>query len=111
MNFIEKIRNTKAPEHWLNKETEHPNDIAKDNATKGCSFLFNTYKKIPVVIAATVASGIYVRYTSNDLDLVIEFYNDGEIGGLICDREHKKILDSAEIIDFNFNKLIEQLGW
>lgn len=111
MNFIEKIKNAKAPEHWLESETEHPNNIARENAIKGCSFLFNIYNKEPIVIAPTIVSGIYVRYTSNNLDLIIEFYNDGEIGGLVCDREQKKILDSFEIINFNFDKPIEKLGW
>lgn len=108
--IIEKIESVRAPDHWLDR-AEQPNQTAKDNAIFYCTALFERYNQVPTVIAATIESGIYVRYRINSLNLMIEFYNNGETGVLVNDWERKCILDTFELGKLDFNKYSKLDGW
>lgn len=101
-NIEKRIFNAKCPDHWLDEDTQHPNDIARNNALKICTKIYDKYKIEPVVIDATVESGIYIRYKKNNKTLIVECYNDCDIGCLVNDDDKKEILFNEDIDDIDF---------
>jgi hypothetical protein len=107
MNFQElqyKIENLLFPEHWREEGAEPPNRIAKDNAYLCCSELWLKYDLFPIRLATTIESGVYLVFKRGTKELLIETYNDGDVGALVC--QDKQILHNEDIVEFDFSKCI-----
>lgn len=106
----EKIESVRAPDHWLDR-AEQPNQTSKYNAIEYCTVLFERFNRVPDVISPTIESGIYIRYRIEDWDLIIEFYNTGEIGALVNDSVRNRILDSFDLTELGINRYSKLDGW
>lgn len=93
------------PVGWEQEGTEEPNIIAKKNAYRTCHNLYIEYGLVPAVIACTKENGVYIRYLDGTKDLIIEAYNNGEVGALV--NKDKTILNSVEINNFEFGNCIK----
>ena len=93
------------PEHWLEEGADPTNSVAKDNAFKLCQKIFDNYKLIPNRIASTIESGIFVVYEKNEMELIIETYNDGDVGIVVT--KDKEILHNEDIVDLDINNALK----
>lgn len=57
-----------------------------------------------VRLATTVEAGVYIVFSKGKTELIIETYNDGDIGALVC--REKEILHNEDIKDFNFEECL-----
>lgn len=96
------IDNLKVPEHWMYDGVEPPNALAKTNARYCCSCLYTKLQLVRLV--TTVEAGVYIVFSKGKTELIIETYNDGEIGALVC--REKEILHNEDIKDFNFEECL-----
>jgi len=107
-NLRIKIDELKIPEHWALEKVEQPNTIAKLNALNCCFDIYYKYASLlPTRIACTKENGVYLVFEKLR-SLIIETYNDGDIGALVC--EGKNILYNEEIVGFNFEKCMSVLN-
>lgn len=97
---INRVMNLKAPTHW---DVEDPTNIAKNNAIKVCDIL----NIDPIVIASTIEYGVYLRFDINNLELICECYNDGDVGVII--NQERKIIYSEDIINFDFTEVLKYI--
>jgi len=99
------------PPHWATEEgVEPPNDQAKKGAYKICHDLYKKQSLQPTVIACTKENGIYLTFKKDNKSLIIEVYNDGDIGALVNNDEKKEILYNEDIKDYNFDTCITILS-
>lgn len=106
---LDKIMNLELPESWKKEGVEKPNSTAMRNAYKICHILFNSRKLIPKTVACTKENGIFITYTEGDKSLIVEIYNDGDIGTLVNNDKNMEILQSEDIHDYNFDRQLEIL--
>lgn len=107
--IIKEINNISFPDHWLEEGIEKPNKLSENNTIKVCCILYK-YFRLPDYITVTKENGLFIKYSLNDSYIVIvECYNDGEIGLLINDNITKKIVYNEDILDFNFSNFITKI--
>lgn len=106
---LDKIMNLKLPESWKKEGVEKPNSTAMRNAYKICHILFNSKKLIPRTVACTKENGIFLTFVEGDKSLIVELYNDGEIGSIVTNDKKKEILQSEDILNYNFDCQLEIL--
>ena len=92
------------PEHWREDGAEPPNSVAKNNAYKICNKILEIYNLTPNRIASTIESGIYVVYDINNKSLIIETYNDGDVGIVVT--KEKEIIYNEDIVDLEINNTL-----
>jgi hypothetical protein len=109
-DYCVKIVNLVLPAHWVEEGVQPPNSTAKRNACHVCHEMFNKHSMIPFLVACTKEDGVYIRYLIGTKSIIIEAYNDGEIGAVVNDDEKKKILHSSEIKDYNFETCVSILN-
>lgn len=95
------------PADWKQDGVEPPNDIAKKTAYECCLTLFNKTRLLPSVIACTKENGVYMTFVGGK-KLIVEAYNDGEIGALINDDSKKVILYNEDILNSNLDRCIKK---
>jgi len=95
------------PAYWKDEDVEPPNSTAQRNAIKICHKIFDNYRLIPDVVACTKENGVYLRFTESNKSFIIEAYNDGEIGAVVNDDANKKILDSEDIRNLDFDAIVK----
>jgi hypothetical protein len=103
----QKLFNLKFPEYWREEGAEPPNKIAIDNAYKCCCELCSKYDLLVTRIACTIESGVYLVFEQENLNLIIETYNDGDIGVLVT--KDKEILFNEDIHELDFSNCIKVL--
>lgn len=106
--FDRRIDNVFFPKHWNTEEgVEPPNKVSKLNAKKICKILFRNYNLKIDRIAATKEEGIYlVKNDTKSISLIIEAYNDGDVGLIINNNKLKEVVFNEDIENFNFEKAI-----
>lgn len=104
-----KIDKIKLPESWKKEGVEQPNSTAMRNAHKICHVLYNLKKLIPRTVACTKENGIYLSFVEGDKSLAIEAYNDGDIGSIVNNNKKKEIIQSEDIVNYNFDRQLEIL--
>lgn len=69
-----------------------------------CKHLFQEYNLIPDRIAPTKEEGVFLAFDSSkgNRTLIVEVYNDLEVGYLVNDNACKQILHSEDITDYDF---------
>jgi hypothetical protein len=103
LNNIEyTIEHLKVPEYWMYEGVEPPNALAKTNARYCCNCLYTKLRL--VCLATTVEAGVYIVFRKGKSELIIETYNDGDIGALVC--REKEILHNEDIKDYNFKECL-----
>lgn len=102
-----RIESLKFPEHWKEQGAEPPNRTAKFNAFGVCFYLFQDYNLQPKILACTIESGVYLTFVTGKAELSIETYNEGDICALVG--KDKQILISEEIINFDFERIVNVL--
>jgi hypothetical protein len=99
------------PSHWTAEGVNKPNITAKSNAFKICWELYKKYDLHPDRILTTKEEGVYIVYDCIDnrgsRSLIIETYNDAEIGLVVCDNNEKKIVYNEDILDLNFENAVK----
>jgi hypothetical protein len=95
------------PAYWKDEDVEPPNSTAQRNAIKICHKIFDNYRLIPDVVACTKENGVYLRFTGGNKSFVIEAYNGGEIAAVVNDDANKKILDSGDIRNLDFDAIVK----
>lgn len=93
------------PVGWESEGTQEPNIIAKKNAFHTCYNIYTMHGLLPTVVACTKENGVYIRYNNGAKDLIVETYNDGDVGALV--NKEKTILNSVDIPDFNFDNCVK----
>ena len=98
------------PPHWANEGIKKPNITAKNNAFMLCMNLYKKYNIEPDRILSTKEEGAYIVYETIDLSgsrsLVIEAYNDSDIGVVVKDNEKKEIIYNEDINGMNFENAV-----
>ena len=98
------------PPHWADEGVKKPNIGAKKNAFMLCMKLYKKYNIEPDRILSTKEEGVYIVYDSVDLhgnkSMIIESYNDGEIGLIISDNEKKEIVYNEDISEMDFENAV-----
>jgi hypothetical protein len=95
------------PDHWKDENISPPNDLSKKNAFKVCEIFYGVFKIIFSVVSCTKEGGVYLRYSVGDRVVIIETYNDGDIGCMIVDYVKKEVLYNKDIERFNFQSIFE----
>lgn len=95
------------PETWRKGKFYPPNIACKQSAKKICKNLFNDYGLIASEITATIEEGIFIKFfnKNNSKVLKIEVYNNLQIAAIVV--KEKNIIDSEDIKNYNFKKIIE----
>lgn len=100
------------PPHWAAEGVHAPNVTAKTNGFKICWELYKKYDLHPDRILSTKEEGVYIVYECTDSrgsrSLIIEAYNDGEIGLVVCDNQTKKVIYNEDIINMNFEDAVKK---
>jgi len=104
---LSKIYKLVMPEHWKDEGVEPPNSTAMRIAHVICYIIYNNHKIIPKIVACTKENGIYLRFEDGDKSLIIEAYNDGEVGVLVTDDVKKETLFNEDIVNFNFDNSLK----
>lgn len=104
---LNKISNLVLPTSWKDEGVEPPNSTALRNAHIICHKLYAQRKIIPDVVACTKENGVYLRYSDGDKSLIVEIYNDGEIGTLVNNHSEKEILHNEDISNLNFENSLK----
>jgi len=104
---LDKISNLVLPDSWKDEGVEPPNSTALRNAHIICHKLYAQRKIIPDVVACTKENGIFLRYNAGDRGLIIEAYNDGDIGTLVNNDKEKEILYNEDISNLNFENSLK----
>ncbi|MFW6219934.1 MAG: hypothetical protein ACOC33_03760 [bacterium] len=107
LDYYDKIHKVFFPDHWKDEGIESPNIIAKTNALYVCYVLLNSGIFIQR-IASTKENGIYLALDSNNKSLIIEAYNDGDIGVVISDNDKKHIIYNEDVEKFDLNPIISE---
>jgi hypothetical protein len=98
------------PSHWAEEGISKPNITAKSNAFKLCWEIYKKYDLQPDRILPTKEEGVYIVYECIDSrgsrSLVIEAYNDAEIGIVVCDIDKKEIIYNEDIRDMDFENAV-----
>jgi len=104
LNLIIKIHKLEKPNDDYNwGKREGPNLISKTNAVMFMRELFVAHEILPVRVAPTIEEGIFLRYKNGYKDLIVEAYNDSDIGLILT--EGKKCMYNEDIsypFDFSF---------
>jgi hypothetical protein len=98
------------PSHWAEEGISKPNITAKSNTFKLCWEIYKKYDLQPDRILPTKEEGVYIVYECIDSrgsrSLVIEAYNDAEIGIVVCDIDKKEIIYNEDIRDMDFENAV-----
>lgn len=110
--IVKHINNVKIPNHWKKEfNTEEPNELAKNNAIKVCTILFD-FVKSPLTISSSIESGIYLTFEINGkYEINIETYNndDCRFACIINNKRKNKTIYSEDIVNFDFTYLIDKI--
>jgi hypothetical protein len=100
------------PSHWAGDDVVPPNMASKVKAFEICRNLFENHTLIPDRIACTKEEGVFLAFDTNsgERTLVIEIYNDLEVGLLVNDNVEKRVLFSEEITDLDFSPAVNILN-
>lgn len=99
----QRIKELVLPEHWEKEEKVIPPNIqAKKLAYQACSILYKDNGFQPSIIACIKENGVFLKFVNKTKSLIIEVYNDGEVGLLINEDKAKKIIYSGAIPVSNF---------
>lgn len=104
---LKKISDLVLPESWKDEGIEPPNSTSLRNAHILCHKLYAQYKIIPDIVACTKENGIYIKYKNGHRDLIIEAYNDGDIGAIVSNNFKKEVEHNEDILNLNFDNSIK----
>ncbi len=96
LEIYKEIESIQIPERWKKENVIAPNKNSKDLAKKIVSMIFNNINYLPEYIVATIEEGVYLRYSINNKEVIIEAYNDSTMAMLIS--KGKNILHSTDTI-------------
>jgi len=104
---LDKISNLVLPDSWKDEGVGSPNSTALRNAHIICHKLYAQRKIIPDVVACTKESGVYLRYSDGNKSLIVEAYNDGDVGTVVSNDSEKEILHNEDISNLNFENSLK----
>lgn len=102
-----KILEVKIPDHWKDEGVEEPNEIARRNAMFICLVIEIKFNLYADRFSGTKENGIYFVYSKDEISLIFEVYNDGEIGCIITDDDKETILRNEDIKDYNVDEIVK----
>lgn len=94
------------PKHWIAEGVQEPNDTAKLHSCMICWKIYIFKDLLPSRIAPTKEDGVYIAYDREEMSLIIEAYNDGDIALIVCNDQRKTVIYSEDVENMNFEKAI-----
>ena len=106
-DFLSSIETLKMPKHWEKEDVEPPNDIAKENARNCIKSFYDNYKLKCTCTACTKENGVFLIFKKGKTEIVVETYNNGEVGAIVC--KNKEIIYNEDIKDYDFSRCIDAI--